>query len=460
MMKRNGNIKIALIVVLVIGAVATAGSVMIRSSNDDPLAIANSALTFTVFQSEFISSVNEVGDIESSKNVEIRCDVKSRGRNGTTILQLIPEGTEVRKGDFLCQLDDSLLQDELTEQKISVAEDKAAVIQAESSLESAKYALLEFEQGNYAQQLAELKAAVTVAQENERRASDKRKYSEMLNRKGYLTRTQLEADTFAQEKAVVELSLAKDACRVFEMFTKDRMMAELQADIRKQEADLEASQYTLKLSLQREEDREQQVANARIVAPEDGTLVYANDSDRRDSSVVIEEGAVLRDGQPIFYLPDTRFMQVKAKVNDSKISKVKAEQRVEIRVDTAPNVVIAGKVKRVSPYPNPRRYYQAPIEYDVFIEITEQSPLVRSGLRAKVEIFVERLADVIQAPVSSLLQNDGNYFVLVKSEQGIKARSVEIGSNNEKFVVIESGLQAGDQVLVDADNYRDNVTLP
>lgn len=239
-------------------------------------------------------------------------------------------------------------------------------------------------------------------------------------------------------------------------------MAELSSDIEQQTAQLEATQFTLELSRQREAEYIRQVENCRILAPQDGTVVYANDSDRRDSSIVIEQGATIRDGQEIFYLPDPDKMQVNAKVNDSKINKVKVGQRVQVRVDTAPETPIAGIVRRVSAFPQPRRYYQAPIEYEVFVDITEQSPLIRGGLRGKVEIFVERQENVVQAPVSSLLVNGPeNYFVIVKTDDGkIEPRPVEIGSNNEKFVVIKKGLQPGEHVLIDADNYRDIVEFP
>jgi multidrug efflux pump subunit AcrA (membrane-fusion protein) len=50
--------------------------------------------------------------------------------------------------------------------------------------------------------------------------------------------------------------------------------------------------------------------------------------------------------------------------------------------------------------------------------------------------------------------------VIVKNGPSIEARAVEIGSNNEKFVVVKSGLESGEQVLVDADNYLDAVDIP
>jgi multidrug efflux pump subunit AcrA (membrane-fusion protein) len=328
-------------------------------------------------------------------------------------------------------------------------------------LDAAKRKLKEYEEGTYNQELAKLKAAINVAQEREKRAIEVYGYSATLSRKGYITNTQLKADEFAAKTAKEELNLAEEELRVYKEYTKDRMVAELSSDIEQQAARLEASEFTLELSQQREAEYARQVASCRIVAPQAGTLVYANDSDRRDSSIVIEEGATIRDGQEIFYLPDPSKMQVNAKVNDSKINKVKKDQRVEIRVDTAPETPIAGVVRRVSSFPLPRRYYQAPIEYEVFVDITEQSPLIRGGLRGKVEIFVERQEEVVQAPVSSLLVGGPEYyFVIVKTETGIEPRHVEIGSNNDKFVVIKSGLEPGDVVLVDADNYRDAVEIP
>ncbi|MEM9944256.1 MAG: hypothetical protein AAF939_22060, partial [Planctomycetota bacterium] len=147
-------------------------------------------------------------------------------------------------------------------------------------------------------------------------------------------------------------------------------------------------------------------------------------------------------------------------VNDSKINKVEEGQLVDVRVDTAPEKPIKGRVRRVSPYPLPRRYYQAPIEYEVFIDIVEKDPLIRSGLRAKVEIFVERYQDVIQCPVSSLVMHKESYYVICKTSAGYAAKAVAVGSNNEKFAIINEGLEPGDTVLVDADNYRDKVEFP
>ena len=60
-----------------------------------------------------------------------------------------------------------------------------------------------------------------------------------------------------------------------------------------------------------------------------------------------------------------------------------------------------------------------------------------------------------------MLKGKETYFVIVKtSAGGIEPRLVSIGSNNEKFAVITEGLNVGEEILVDADTYRDAIDFP
>jgi hypothetical protein len=72
----------------------------------------NEPLLHSVAQGPFDHIVLEQGEIESSSNNEVKCEVKGRGGSGTPILTVIPEGTFVKKGEQLCQLDSSALEQE------------------------------------------------------------------------------------------------------------------------------------------------------------------------------------------------------------------------------------------------------------------------------------------------------------------------------------------------------------
>jgi multidrug efflux pump subunit AcrA (membrane-fusion protein) len=153
-------------------------------------------------------------------------------------------------------------------------------------------------------------------------------------------------------------------------------------------------------------------------------------------------------------------MQVRTNVSDSKINRIQVGDTCLVRVDTDPENPVNGIVRRMSSFPLPRRWYQAPIEYEVFVEIVQQSSLIRPGLRAKVEIFTERIDNVLQCPLSSVVRQDDDYYVFVMTASGIEARKVELGTNNEQFVIITAGLEAGQDVLVDGDGYKADYKFP
>jgi RND family efflux transporter MFP subunit len=452
-MRLRGFVKTSLIVVLLLGLLLGIGAVANRGRSQAGVSL-NAELTAEVARSEFISSVVESGDVDSSKNVEIRCKVKTQGRAGTAILDLVPEGSIVKQGDFLAQLDDSLLVDQLTEQKITAASDKAAVIQAQSDLDTAVRVLDEYKNGTYEQERATLEAEKALAEETLRRAGDYRSYSENLNRKGYITNTQLDADRFAVVKAEKDLQLATQKLAMFEKYTRDRMISQHSAEIEKQRANLEAARFKLELSQFRLTELQQQVDSCRLTAPMDGLVVYANELDRGgDAALVIEEGVLVRDGQAIIRMPDPSHLQVTANVSESKVSLIQAGQPAVIRLDTDRDVSVAGQVRQVSTFPLPRRWFQAPVEYQVFIDITESHPAVRPGLRAKAEVIIERLDDAVQSPVSALVREEDKFYVLVAHPDSIEVRSVTVGPANVKNIVIRSGLQPGEKVVLDPESY-------
>lgn len=457
MRTKNGFVKPVLLTA-VLFLVTIALAYLLMGSNNDQSTI-DEQLLFEAFRGEFISSIMETGTVESSSNVVIKCEVKSRGTAGTAILAIVPEGETVQKGDFLVQFDDSSHRDRLIEQQIEVAQNKAALIQAQNDLSAARKMVKEYDEGTFSQEKAAIESEIAIASENLQRAKEYFAFSQKLNAKNYITRSELQADSFAVQKADSELQLAKGKLQVLIELTQSRTREQLQAEVKKLEASLEAAEFTLKLSQEREKEFRDQVRKCRIVAPKAGQVVYANENDR-DNSIVIEEGTIIRDGQEVIFLPDPERMQVRTKVNDSKINLVQEGNPVEIRLDSAPDVAIEGRVREVAKFPLPQRWYQAPIEYEVFVDITEKHPLVKSGLRAKSKIMVDRRPDELQIPASSIVRHQGRYYAIVAEDNRYAARQVEVGANNDKFVTIVAGLEAGEKVLINPEKEKDNVDYP
>ena len=138
---------------------------------------------------------------------------------------------------------------------------------------------------------------------------------------------------------------------------------------------------------------------------------------------------------------------------------MKSGNPATVFLDADPETPIKAVVREVANFPLPRRWYQAPIEYQVFVDIKDKSPQIKPGLRAKVRIEVDRLQDVVQCPSSSVLKVNERYYAVVRNGTDLEPREIEVGPNNDQFVVVHSGLEVDEEVLINPDKYKDQLNF-
>ncbi len=320
---------------------------------------------------DFAHDITERGNVESASNVDIRCEVESRGSQGTMILELIDEGTYVKPGDVLCKLDSSSLEQDLVQQQIVCNTSEAAVIQARNNFETAEIAREEYLNGTYEEKKQGIEGSIFVAKENLRRAEQTLAYTEKLFARGYVTELAVEADRFSKEDAIKKLEQAETEMMVLEEYSKRKMLKQLDADIKTTEARFKSEEHSYELDKEKLADIELQVEKCTVVAPEHGQVVYANVTDRRGGSeTIIEEGGSIRERQVIFRLPDPNRMQVKAKINEASVSMVTEGMLAGIRLDAFPDMELKGDVEKVNEYPVPTSFFSGNVkEYETVIRI-------------------------------------------------------------------------------------------
>lgn len=445
-------------------AVAGAGTaaVVIPWSRGSGNQVEEDAVVHTVKRVMFEHSVVEPGEIESSRNIEIRCEIQSRNSTGTMILEIVPAGTIVKQGDVLIKFDGSTLESERTAQQSITSSSEALVIQSQNAYDTAVIARKEYLEGMFRQEEQLIESEVFVAEENLRRAGEYARYSERLAARGFVTAQQLEADKFAVEKAKNDLDAAKTKLRVLREFTKEKTLKTLEATIDTARAKLAADKRTYELDKEKLKLIEAQLAACTVRAPAAGKVVYANETDRRgNQEVVIQEGAVIRERQPVIRLPDMTQMQVKAKINESRIGFVRTGMKATITLDAFSDLRLDGVVTRVDEFPLPPGWSSGNIkQYATYVEMVDPPPGIRPGLTANVEIHVDQIPDAIAVPVHALHEHKGEYYCLVQSEDGIQARWVDIGASNDKHVVIKSGLAVDDSVIENPDVFVADLSFP
>lgn len=449
-------------------AVVTTGTLSLSSRKNSqrvPMKVDGSGepLIATVTSGPFVQEVLERGEVQSSHSVEVRCEVAARGSYGVSIIQIVPEGSYVKKGDFLIKLDDSALQAELVQQQIACNTSRALAVEAKADYDGAKLAMDEYANGPFRQDEQALESDLFVQQEDLRRAEEYYRYSQKLAARGYTTEVQLEADRFAVEKARKSLAVVQTKLEVLRNFTKVKTMKQLQASVETSEARLRTRENSHKLDTERLEKINDYIAKCEIRAPASGQVIYANDgSSASNGDPLIAEGKSVRERQVLIRLPDPTHMRVLARVNEARIDQVKKGMKVHVVADAFPEEQLDGIVQTVGEYPLPNIIpYSTVKEYAAEIDIVNPPESLRSGMTAKVAIQVSAMDQVVQVPLQAILEREERHFCLVPDEEGhMEAREVELGPSNDSMVVIKKGLAAEEQVLLSPQNYESQIELP
>lgn len=409
---------------------------------------AGGALTHTVAKGRLLVTVVAAGNMESAKNIEVKCQVAG----GTSILKIVPEGTEVEVGDSLVTLDSSSIEDQLNAQKISLGKAQASKIQAEENFAAAEIAVQEYAEGTYVKELQTADANINIAQENLRSSENLLEHTRKMSRKGFTTSLQVEADEFAVERSKLELESAKTAKNVLEKFSRKKMLKELEAKREAAGALVKSEQAAFNLEQSKLQRLERQLSNCEIKAPQNGIVIYANDQGggrgfSSQSGVKIEEGATVRESQTILRLPDLSNMQVKMTVHESKVERLKVGMPASVKISDRE---FQGKIISIANQPEPGSWMNANLkEYATIVKISGEAEGLKPAMTAEVEVLIADLVDVLTVPVSCVVEQGGKFNAWVVSGLNkFERRPLTVGLTNDKVFEIKDGLKEGDVVLL------------
>ena len=388
---------------------------------------------------DMLITVTEEGSLVSDDNVDITCDVAG----GATILELIEDGARVTKGMEIVKLDDSVITENATAQKIAYEKARALKIQAENDHAAAKIAVEEYREGIFKKDLRTAESNVTAATERLQATQNTLAYGERMFRKGYITPQQLEAQKSAVDRADLDLGTAKIGLDVLVRFTKPKMITELESVRDAAAARLESEEAALELEQIKLTRLEGELEKCTISAPQDGLVIYANSRNYRQETE-IKEGTAVKERQVILQLPDLTKMRADVEVHESKVSEIRIGMPATIRVA---DEFFSGEVTAVANRPE-SNWFSTAKKYLVEVRIDGQSQTLRPGFTAEAEIVITDLKDVIAIPVAAVIELDDNFVCAVSRGENVVSQIVELGQSDDRFVEITAGLKEGDQLFL------------
>lgn len=322
------------------------------------------------------------------------------------------------------------------------------------------------------------------------------------------TLKKLETDKLLLEKFKSQVSVRTASHAVQEAWRAfDRAVTQAEAE----EAKAEAARRTARSVFLQESEKlreiEEQIRECKIHAPQDGMVVYyIPESSRWSQSErgLIQQGASVQEGQKMMRIPDLTKMQVATRVHEAMVSRIRGddrrstgvhesiiaglamnfnpvqavtplheqlleEQREEyrsqeyydasrgqpamIRVDAFPERPLKGHVKSVATVASASEWMSSDVKvYSTIVSIDEPMRGLKPGMNAEVTIHVNStLENVLAIPVQAVVggaESGRTRKVFVMTSSGPEEREVQLGLSNEKMAEVKSGLQAGDQVVV------------
>lgn len=414
--------------------------------------------------------------------------IKSRVEGQAAIIYLIPEGTQVKPGDLLVQLDASQLEEKLAQQQITVQNAEAAFVRsrenvavvesqgesdvskAELNHQFAKEDLINYLEGDYPKELKELESKLTLAQEQLKTATEKLRWSQLLYNEKYLSQTELEADRLAKQRNELDLELAQTNLNLLKRFTYKRKVDQFTSNVEQTrltleraqriakanniqaQADLRAKQSEYERQKTRQDKLEEQIAFCRMTAPTGGMVVYATSTQTtwRGNVDPLAEGQMVRERQELIFLPTSTNFMAQISIHESKLEKIRLGQEVQLKVDAVPGKVYQGRLTKIAPLPDAQSVFMNP---DLKVYITEitldgDQDQLRTGMSCQAEVLVEQYDQAIYVPVQAVLRINGQPTVWRLQGKQIIPTPVELGLDNNNQVRIISGLGVGDQVML------------
>jgi len=389
---------------LIIFSIVVVAAIVVAVTVFNPSKAEEGASLFTTAEiGDFTVEVTTTGELSAERSTNILGPVTARdfGIRQMSVQSIVEEGTQVKQGQFVAQLDPGELYDKLQQEKeqldAQVAEFDNAKIDTALTLRGERDKLI-----NLDYQIAEKELQLEQSQ-----------YEPPATIKKY--QNELEKLRRDKERAIENYGLKKEQAKA--------KMIEETSDLNRRQRRYGSMQSLLQ--------------DFTINAPQDGMVIYAKNNGSR-----VTEGTQINVWDPrVAELPDLSSMLSTTFINEVDIRKVKPGQDVEIGLDAFPDKKLSGRVIRVARVGQQNPNSDAKV-FEVQVRLNEKDTDLRPAMTTSNVIITEELEDVVHVPLECLnTYNDSINFVIKKNGT---LQEVKVGITNSNEAVIEMGVEAGD----------------
>jgi multidrug efflux pump subunit AcrA (membrane-fusion protein) len=359
---------------------------------------------------QFLVTVTTSGELQAKSSINIMGPENARAAYiwQMKITNIIPEGTVVKKGSFVAELDKSEITGKFKDSQLSVQKLEAQYLQTKLDSTLA-----------LSQARDEL-VGLTYTQEEKRLAMEQSAY---------------EAPAMKRQ-AEIEYERAKGT---YEQAKKNYVTKTRQAIAKAQAAEADLLKERQRLELYQKTMQE-----FTINAPADGMVVYAREWNGKKKVV----GSTVSSWEPtVATLPDLREMESITYISELDIQKLAVGQSVKLKLDADPNKLLSGTGTTVANIGEQRPNSDSKV-FEVRIKVNESDTTLRPAMTTANEILVAKLDSVLSIPLECVHTEGQTTFVFKKNGGSIVKQEVKLGMLNDNAAVVQGGIEEKDEIFL------------
>jgi HlyD family secretion protein len=394
----------ALVVLAIVIAIAGVSGVLGRGGAVD-------VPTTAVVKGEFIDYMQVRGEVKAVRSIPLTAPSSA---GDLQILELVKNGTNVKKGDVVVRFDPVPVQRTHAEKlsELKQAEEEIGKTEAQFRIQE-QQANTDLVKARYDVQRAELDAAT----------------QEFLPR--------LEG-----EQKKVLLATAKERQREAE-----RKLAALHDITKAEVASKRQKRDKARLDVQQ---AERQLGALQLTTPVDGVVTIMPNWRACCPPPDFKPGDRAWPGQIIADVPDLATMRVTARLEEAERGRMQPGQKVVVRADALPDRELTGTIGDISTLARidfsnwpPQR------NFDLIVQLEQTDPRLRPGMTTTVRVAVDRVADAVLIPVRAVFEKNGRSVAYVAGPRGgWDERIVQIARRGQEQLVVSDGVKPDERVAL------------
>jgi multidrug efflux pump subunit AcrA (membrane-fusion protein) len=185
-------------------------------------------------------------------------------------------------------------------------------------------------------------------------------------------------------------------------------------------------------------------ARLEIHAPIDG-IVVLNSIWKGGQMGEVQEGDEVRAGIPFMQIVNPGAMQVRSRVNQADVSRLRVGQPVRIGLDAYPDLSFNGKVDRIAAIGVTSGLNDKVRSFNVLFSIAGYDARLMPDLSASLDVELHRTPGTLTVPRDAIITSGDEHYLMVRDGAGFSRKPVQLGEQNDSEVAV-SGIDAGTQI--------------